>query len=103
MRLDSLAVTLAMVAFAAAFLFTVSQVPLVQRYGPFVFGLCLGLALLVWGRSEQLAGRIRGARTYVYQSRQPGLFKLLLMMKRFGPGTAMLVAGIWYGLFRSGA
>jgi|GEM_PF-2844996 len=93
---------LAVVAFAAAFLFTVSQAPMVQSYGPFLFGFCLGLALIIWGRSEQLAGRIKGKGTYIYKSRQPELFRLFLLIKRFGPGSAMLVAGIWYGLFRSG-
>ena len=101
-RLDRLAMVLAIVAFLTALLFTVSSAPVVQNYGPFLFGFCLGLALILWGRSEQQAGRIKGKSTYVYKSRQPVLFNLFLFIKRFGPGLAMLLAGIWYGLFRSG-
>ena len=101
-RLDRLAMALAILAFSTAFLFTASSAAMVQRYGPFLFALCLGLALIVWGRSAQLTGRIKGTRTYIYRSERPQLFYLFLLVKRFAPGLVMVVAGIWYGLFRTG-
>ncbi|MBT8147459.1 MAG: hypothetical protein KJN90_11445, partial [Gammaproteobacteria bacterium] len=72
------------------------------NYGPFLFESCLGTALIVWGRSEQLAARIKGESSYIYKSRQPGLFNLFLLIRRFGQGLVLVVAGNWYGLFRSG-
>lgn len=77
--------------------------PLIQRYSPFLFGLLLGLALLAWGRSEQLNGKIRGARVYIHREAQPGLFNVALIGKRYLPGAIMLAAGIWYGLMGPGS
>ena len=98
-----LPVLLAIFAFANAALYALYQVQPVQRYSPFLFGFCLGLALILWGRKEQQTGKIKGKRVHVYKSDNPVLFNILLVAKRILPGAIMMLVGIWYGLFGKGS
>lgn len=97
-----LPISLAVVAFVNAYLYSTYQDPNIKKYCPMLFGTCLGLALILWGTSELRAGKIKGKRAYVYREKSPLIFNLLLFGKRFIPGIIMLLAGIWYGFFKSG-
>jgi len=93
-----LPVALAIGAFASAFAFATVEQPAAERLAASVFCLALGTALLLWGLDERREGRIRGHRVHVHAGDNPRVFLLLLALKRFVPGAAMVLAGLWLAL-----
>jgi len=87
------------VAFISAAIFVNTDVELLRRYVAGVFGGALGGALLLWGSTELLDGKIQGRRVYVSRHNNPTIFFLLVGGKRFIPGAIMLLVGFWYAFF----
>jgi hypothetical protein len=78
---------------AAIFSFTASEG--LREVCQVLFAECLGLALILFGVSNNRGGRVGGKRTYVYRDKNPRIFHALLYLKFFVPGIILLVAGLW--------
>ena len=89
-------------AFLAAWTFTSTDSEIIRHYAAGVFGASLGGALTLWGLSELKAGKIRGKGGYVLRSDSPVVFFSLIMVTRFFPGLAMLLATFWHLAIKQG-
>lgn len=95
---NRLPMMLAVAAFSSAWVYSETESATLKQAIPVLFGLCLGLALVLWGIADFRDGTIRGRNRTIRRQEYPRTFLAMALVKRFLPGVVMMLAGLWFAL-----